>query len=52
MRLQKVDQIFADENRLKEMGTLSYERAHAFAFEEVAKGCIDALCYVMGKAVR
>lgn len=43
---------FADENRLKEMGTRSYERAHAFAFEEVAKGCIDALCYVMGKAVR
>ena len=49
---EKIDQIFADENRLKEMGTRSYERAHAFAFEEVAKGCIDALCYVMGKAVR
>ena len=49
---EKIDQIFEDENRLKEMGTRSYERAHAFAFEEVAKGCIDALCYVMGKAVR
>ena len=49
---EKIDQIFADENRLKEMGTRSYKRAHAFAFEEVAKGCIDALCYVMGKAVR
>lgn len=46
----KIDQIFADEKRLAEMGQKSYEFAHAFSFQEVAKGCIDALHYVTGKA--
>ena len=46
----KIDQIFADEKRLAEMGQKSYEFAHAFSFQKVAKGCIDALHYVTGKA--
>lgn len=32
------------------MGQKSYEFAHAFSFQKVAKGCIDALHYVTGKA--
>ena len=45
---EKIDQIFADETVLRR-----WERAATSArmhlHEEVAKGCIDALCYVMGK---
>lgn len=42
-----IERIFT-ENRLEEMGSASYERAQQFSFEEVAKGCIAALRYVLG----
>lgn len=42
-----ISEMFADEDRLAAMGQRSYEKAHAFAFSEVAKGAIDALRFVM-----
>lgn len=41
-----IEDIFADEGRLYEMGQKSYVKAHEFAFSEVAKGCIESLEYV------
>ena len=42
--------MFADEGRLAVMGRRSYEKAHKFAFSEVAKGAIEALRFVMREA--
>lgn len=42
-----IEDIFADESRLAAMGAKSYERAHEFAFSEVAGGCIESLEYVL-----
>lgn len=44
-----IEEIFADEERLAQMGKKSFAKAHEFAFEEVAKGCIGALSYVLGQ---
>lgn len=41
-----IERIFA-EGRLEQMGQASYKKAQAFSFEEVAKGCIAALRYVL-----
>lgn len=41
-----IDRIFA-EGRLAEMGRNSYDRAHEFSFSHVAKGCIEAMEYVL-----
>lgn len=40
-----IERIFA-EGRLARMGAASYKKAQEFSFEEVAKGCIEALRYV------
>ena len=42
-----IDDAFADEGQLARMGRYSYEKAHEFAFAEVAKGCIKALEYTL-----
>ena len=42
-----IEDIFADESRLAAMGAKSYQKAHEFAFSEVAKGCIESLEYVL-----
>lgn len=42
-----IDDAFADEGQLSRMGRYSYEKAHEFAFAEVAKGCIEALEYTL-----
>lgn len=42
-----IEQAFADEEKLAQMGKHSYEKAHEFAFDKVAKGCIEALEYVL-----
>ena len=31
------------------MGKKSYEKAHEFSFEQVSKGCIAALSYVLSQ---
>lgn len=41
-----IERIFA-EGRLEQMGNASYEKAQEFSFEEVSKGCIEALRYVI-----
>lgn len=41
-----IGRVFA-EGRLEEMGSASYEKAQEFSFEEVSKGAIKALRYVM-----
>lgn len=41
-----IERIFS-EGRLEEMGNASYIKAQAFSFEEVSKGCMDALNYVL-----
>lgn len=44
-----IERIFT-EGRLEQMGQASYRKAQVFSFEEVSKGCIAALCYVMEHA--
>lgn len=44
---ERIETIFADEERLAAMGRRSYEKAHEFAFSEVAKGAIEALNFAV-----
>lgn len=43
-----IDRIFAEGN-LAEMGQRSYQMAQEFSFSHVARGCMDAIDFVLGK---
>lgn len=45
---EAIERIFT-EGRLEQMGSASYKKAQEFSFEEVSKGCMEALRYVLEK---
>ena len=45
---EAIERIFT-EGRLEQMGSASYKKAQEFSFEEVSKGCIEALRHVLEK---
>lgn len=42
-----IDGMFADGEKLAEMGKKSYEKAQEFSFDRVAEGCVEALEFIL-----